>query len=138
VGESKYRMPKTILVVEDDNNIAELLLAFISGEDNQVILAADGIEGLHLAHSTSPALILCDRNMPGMNGDELMRALRCDPATAKIPTVLMSGEPVANLDGIRADAFLPKPFALDMVIEVVRRFTTEHENAACSHERIAA
>ena len=131
-------MPKTILIVEDDENLAELLSAFIDGEDYQTVRAADGIEGLRLSHCISPALVLCDKNMPGISGDELLRALRSDPASGRIPLVLMSGEPVENLDEIGADAFLPKPFTFDTVIEMVRRFTTEQEHATTSREAIAA
>lgn len=112
-------MPK-ILVVDDEPDIAELLQTVLEEEGHQVIVAGNGREGLTRVMEGRPDLILCDVMMPLMDGVGLCRAVQADPATRDIPLVFMSaGRKPVNADGCRYEAFIPKPFELTVVIEVV-------------------
>jgi CheY-like chemotaxis protein len=126
------RNPKTVLVVDDASDLSELIAAILDGPDYQTVHAADGDEGVRLARTIRPALVLCDMSMPGLSGTEVLRMLRADPATAHVPLVLMTGHALTNLQGIDADGFLPKPFSPDDVLRVVHAFTASREIAVAS------
>lgn len=70
--------------------------------------AADGRQALLLAQAISPALVISDVVMPGLDGNAICSALKADPATASIPVLLVSGE--TREAQPCADAFLAKPF----------------------------
>jgi len=101
-----------ILVVDDDRATTTFLVTVLEDAGYRT-LAATGEEALRLARVQAPALVLLDRRMPGLDGPELARRLRADPATAATPLVLMTAdarepEEVAEL----VDGWLPKPFHL--------------------------
>lgn len=81
-----------ILVVEDTPAIAYIIQAALTKEGYHVILAHDGIEGLKLALTEKPDLILSDLNMPRMDGYGLLRNLRSNTSTAGIPVVLLTSK----------------------------------------------
>lgn len=81
-----------ILVVEDTPAIAYIIQAALTKEGYHVILAHDGIEGLKLALTEKPDLILSDLNMPRMDGYGLLRNLRSNSSTAGIPVVLLTSK----------------------------------------------
>ena len=81
-----------VLVVEDTPAIAYVVQAALAKEGYHVILAGDGIEGLKLALTEHPDLILSDLNMPRMDGYGLLRNLRMNAATADIPVVLLTSK----------------------------------------------
>lgn len=110
----------TVLVIDDDVILAELLAAIVEGAGFQAVLAADGAEGLRLARSAGPALVLCDMSMPGVSGAEVIRSLRNDPSTSHLRLVLMSGHAAPDLRAIGADKFLAKPFFPEEVVSLLR------------------
>ncbi|MFA5131686.1 MAG: response regulator [Patescibacteria group bacterium] len=69
-------MPKKILIVEDDLSLAKALRVSLEGEKFEVIEAHDGLEGLAAAEKNLPNLILCDINMPKMDGLSMLSAMR--------------------------------------------------------------
>jgi two-component system cell cycle sensor histidine kinase/response regulator CckA len=77
----------TILVVDDRPENREYLVALLSHANYRVLEAADGVEALDTARSEHPDLIVADILMPSLNGFELVRQLREDPAIAKIPVI---------------------------------------------------
>lgn len=104
-----------ILVIEDDPDIQQLIhlsLEFTGGY--QVALASNGPEGLEKAAGENPDLILLDAMMPGMDGFEVCRRLKADPATAAIPVVFLTAKAQASEieEGLRlgASGYLTKPF----------------------------
>jgi CheY-like chemotaxis protein len=113
----------TVLVIDDDANFAELIAVIIEGVGCRAIVALDGLFGLTLAREISPALILCDFSMPGLDGADIMRALQEDPAMAHVPRVLMSGYGCPNLREIPADAFIAKPINTHSLQRLLRAFT---------------
>jgi two-component system OmpR family response regulator len=108
-------VPKKILMVEDDPDIrrvAVMALKFKGGFE--VIVAADGIEGLEKAASEKPDVILLDSMMPRMDGPETCKRLKADPALASIPVIFLTAksqkkEIEAGLE-LGAVGYLVKPF----------------------------
>jgi CheY-like chemotaxis protein len=82
---------KTILVVEDDADEARYLRALLEDHGFAVITAADGAEGLRQARAQRPDLITLDISMPRHSGVRMLRELGADPATARIPVVIITG-----------------------------------------------
>jgi CheY-like chemotaxis protein len=106
---------KTILVVEDDGALREVVRFTLEKPDISILEAADGLSGLRLARETLPDLILLDWMMPGMDGIEVVENLRQDEATALIPIVMLTA--VEDDENMRrgleagANAYLRKPFS---------------------------
>jgi DNA-binding response OmpR family regulator len=113
----------TVLVVEDDPVILRLLEVNFELEGFGVVLAHDGVEGVELARSDKPDIIVSDIMMPRMSGIELVEALKADEATASIPIILLSAK--AQTSDLKsgmdagADDYITKPFEpLDLVDRV--------------------
>lgn len=80
----------TILIVEDDRFLRKACEASLTDRGFTVITAVDGAEGLALAQSQRPAVILLDLLMPKVPGIEVLRRLKADPSTAVIPVLILS------------------------------------------------
>jgi signal transduction histidine kinase len=78
----------TILIVDDEPAVRELLMGMLASEGHQPLAAANGTEALHLARERHPDLIVTDVIMPAMDGYELVRKLRSEPGIADIPVIL--------------------------------------------------
>jgi two-component system cell cycle response regulator len=106
-------MTARILIVDDVPSNARLLDAKLSAEYYQPTIARDGFEGLAVARSWQPDLILLDVMMPGMDGFECCRKLKQHPDTLHIPVVMVTalGQPAERIAGLEAgaDDFLTKP-----------------------------
>jgi CheY-like chemotaxis protein len=111
-----------ILVVDDDVPILILMQNLLREFGFEPLTAASGIEAIDLARSRRPSLVLLDKHMPGMNGDEVIRALRDDGALAKLPILILSGSPVshAELTSLRADGAVLKPFDVMALVQQIR------------------
>jgi CheY-like chemotaxis protein len=85
------------------------------------MIASDGAQAIDAAKATPPDLMLVDRNMPGMNGDEVVRALRKDGGR-HFPILILSGEPMdrEELDRIGANGAVLKPFDVTALIDEIR------------------
>lgn len=129
-----------ILIVEDEPDIAEVLRYNLEKEGFRVEIAGRGETGLETArHAPSPDLILLDLMLPGMDGLEVMRALKRESTTARVPIVMITarGEEVDRIVGLElgADDYVSKPFSPREVVlrvkAVLRRRQPEVEGAAC-------
>jgi signal transduction histidine kinase/DNA-binding response OmpR family regulator/ligand-binding sensor domain-containing protein len=104
----------TVLVVDDHADLRRYI-AEILAPRYRVIEASDGLEALATTRRELPDLVVCDVMMPGMDGHDLVRALRADPDTGLVPIVLLSarGAPDAQIEGLArgADVYLVKPFS---------------------------
>ena len=104
----------TILVVDDEPDLVHLVSFRLEREGYRVLSASDGKTGLTLALAHVPDLVILDVMMPGMNGHDVARALRADPATEAIPIVMLSAKGQAGevAEGLQsgARAYLVKPF----------------------------
>ncbi|MBN2005146.1 MAG: response regulator [Anaerolineae bacterium] len=111
-----------ILVVDDEANIRNLLQQELSEAGYQVIQAADGIEGLRIARSERPDLIIMDLMMPGISGFDAISALRSDELTAHIPVLILSVlEDRERGYRLGADAYLTKPINAIEVLATVEK-----------------
>ena len=115
----------TVLVIDDDHDLAELIACALAREKIRPVIAVNGIAGLQHAQLLLPSLILCDARMREIDGLQVIESLRSDPATAHIPIVLMSGNDAACFDGSGADAFLQKPFQMATMLAMVERFVAK-------------
>ncbi len=84
-------MSKTLLVVDDDKDLVEMLTTAFTGHGYQVVPAYDGQEGLEKAIELKPDLILLDIQMPKLDGDQMYMTLRSDESTKKIPIIILTG-----------------------------------------------
>ena len=126
-------MKKKILVIEDDPGIRRSLALTLKTEGHDVLEAADGRAGLALAGEELPALIICDVNMPGMDGYEVVAAVRKIPALTSTPFVFLTarGERSEIRRGMNlgADDYLTKPFTREELIESVRVRLKKHDES---------
>lgn len=115
---------KTVLVIDDDRPILEIYAMALAEQGYRVVTAASGAEGLELARRHLPDLILCDINMPGMDGRAVLQAVRSDPDLGARQFVFMTGNtsdvtPRRGME-LGADDFLVKPFSLQDLTRSVR------------------
>jgi two-component system alkaline phosphatase synthesis response regulator PhoP len=113
-----------VLVVEDEEDIAELVQYNLNKERYEVLVASSGEAGLDMARRERPDLILLDIMLPGMDGLEVCRALHADPETAQIPIVMVTakGEEADIVTGLElgADDYVTKPFSPKVLIARLR------------------
>ena len=114
---------KTILVVEDEYAIADMLSAVLEEAGYHVVLAGNGREGLACLASEHTDLVLCDVMMPILDGREMVRMMKSDPALKSIPVVMMSAADhlMDTTNGLSA-GFLSKPFDLELLLNTITRF----------------
>jgi DNA-binding response OmpR family regulator len=111
-----------ILVVDDDAPILLLMRNLLREFGFDPVAAGSGEQAIAEAHKRTPDLILLDRNMPGMSGDEVLRELRSHDGLAAVPVLILSGEPIAP-DEIRrlgATGAVLKPFDLPALVATIR------------------
>jgi DNA-binding response OmpR family regulator len=123
ITRSGIRKRQTILIVDDEPNLRNLVHATIDSPVYQVIEARDGEEAWTLIKERKPALVLLDLKMPGRSGLEVLTAIRADPELRGIQVmVLTSSDRQSDIDkGILAgaDYYLTKPFSpADLVARV--------------------
>ena len=110
-------MAQTVLIVEDDRNIAELLQMYLLKEKYKVALAFDGAQGLEKFRTVKPDLVLLDVMMPVMDGWAVCKAIRADSQT---PIIMLTakGETGDKVSGLRAgaDDYITKPFEMREVL----------------------
>jgi len=112
-----------ILVVEDNKDVVLYLLTFLKKEYD-VLVAADGQEGLHKAIESVPDLILSDIMMPVMDGIDLLKSVKNDLRTSHIPVVMLTAKADigSRLEGLErgADAYIAKPFIKEELLVQLR------------------
>jgi diguanylate cyclase (GGDEF)-like protein len=106
----------TVLVIDDSMDVHRLLRARLRHEEIELMSAEDGKSGIQTAKTSLPAMILLDLDMPDMDGFEVLRCLKNDPATLHIPVIVLSGlqsaqDKVMAFD-LGAIDYITKPFNL--------------------------
>ena len=123
-GQNMTRRPPgrapTVLVVDDQPPIVELLRDLLEDEGLVVLTAPDGLAALAVATATPPDLILTDLMMPRLDGRALRARLQEQPRTAQIPVLLMSAAGQAR-PGDGFAAFIVKPFSVDVLLAAIHR-----------------
>lgn len=111
---------KTILLVEDDVNIGEVLVQAIAQETPyMVLLVSDGFEALNMARGIKPHLMILDYQLPRMNGIELYDHLHTMPALADVPAIMMSARLPEKELGKRNILGMNKPIDLDEFLQAI-------------------
>jgi two-component system alkaline phosphatase synthesis response regulator PhoP len=115
----------TVLVVDDEEDIRELVALNLGREGFKVIGADSGEQALRQARSGPPDLIVLDLMLPGMDGLEVCRRIKADPKTRQIPVVMLTAKSeeadiVAGLE-LGADDYITKPFSGRVLVARVRR-----------------
>ena len=125
-------MSRSILIVEDDKNIADLLRLYLEKEGMTCHVAGDGLEGLEKFHAVQPDLVMLDIMLPSMDGWSVCRKIR---ETSKVPIIMLTakGELEDKVSGLEmgADDYITKPFETKEVLArihaVLRRFGEEEQ-----------
>jgi CheY-like chemotaxis protein len=112
---------QTVLVVDDEFGIGEVLEAILTDEGYRVVTAMNGRHAIERLAGHRVDLVLSDLMMPVMDGAGLLVALRADSRYANIPFILMCSLPEKHIaDRIQGyTAFVQKPFTVDQVLEIV-------------------
>jgi CheY-like chemotaxis protein len=118
----------TVLIVDDEYGIAELLEAVLADEGHRVLTASNGKNGLSVLETEKPDLIFLDYMMPVMDGATMLSHMSKDASLREIPVVLMSSIPEDTVaERCRGySLFLRKPFDIFHVIGVVRQLSGIH------------
>ena len=110
-------MARSVLIIEDDHNIADLLRLYLEKDGYEVRIAADGLKGMEAFRKEKPDLILLDVMLPGMDGWAVCRAIRAEDKTPIIMLTAKS-ETEDKVFGLKqgADDYITKPFEMKEVL----------------------
>ncbi len=137
-GSNPINDMQTILVIEDEEDIADLVAFNLRRNDYQVELAHDGLKGLAAARSLLPDLIILDLMMPGLDGISLFKELKRDAATRKIPVMMLTarGQTEDRIHGLEvgADDYMTKPFSPKELMLRVKNLLKRSVGAASGSE----
>jgi adenylate cyclase len=126
-------VPNRVLVVEDDAGVRGLLQTILEDEGFEIVLAADGEEGLRLARTVDPAVVLIDVMMPGLGGPEVIRRLRRPDGTLPFAVLVLTGA-VENVEPLRyelgSDSILEKPFDIIKLADRVKELASSVEHGS--------
>lgn len=113
-----HQRTPTVLVIDDEDYVADMLASALEIEGYTVHLAYNGRDGLALAQTLRVDLVIIDIMMPYMNGITLVHELRTLDHTLDVPIILISAgaRPRQQMPGV---AFLPKPFDLDKILDLI-------------------
>lgn len=118
-------MTATVLIIDDEIHIRRLIAQMLELAGYQVLEAAGGAEALRLIEETTPDVITCDIFMPGMSGFEVLEALKSQPASAKIPVIMLTAlgqdKDTARAMELGAADYVTKPFGTTRLAETIQR-----------------
>lgn len=105
---------RTILLIEDDELIAGLVRLMVERLGHELVWAPDGEAGKQMLETGAADIVILDILLPYLNGFEVLKSLRANPSTAKLPVLVLTGKTAqADIDRVveaGADDFLAKPF----------------------------
>jgi CheY-like chemotaxis protein len=115
-----------ILTIDDQNDIRRLIRMTLEFDGHDTIEATSAVNGIELARSKKPDLILLDVLMPDMDGIEVCRLLKSDPITKKIPVIMLSGSDNVNIiescTNNGAALYVKKPFNPIELLNLIQKF----------------
>jgi PAS domain S-box-containing protein len=117
----------TVLVIDDDSTVHDLMQRFLHREGLRMATATSGEEGLRLARALRPAAITLDVMMPGMDGWAILTALKADPLLADIPVIMLTIVDDKNLGyALGAADYLTKPVDWDRLAAILQKYRCAH------------
>lgn len=119
-------MSKKIVIVDDSRTARQQVIAALGNSGYEMIEAVDGHDALaKIAQNLDAALVICDVNMPTMNGLEMLRELRASVPTAQMPVIMLTTEAQPELlhqaKAAGARGWVVKPFKPDLLLAAVRK-----------------
>lgn len=134
-------MPKKILVVDDDRAILKMVKQYMTANGMTVIMTDNGSEALLLIKDSRPDIVLCDSQMPGLDGQALCRAIKRAGDTESIPVVIMSGERMGDRDVVSgleqgADDYILKPFSMSVLLARLKAVLRRYEGSSSPGEAV--
>jgi two-component system, cell cycle response regulator len=122
-----------VLLVDDDPLILEVLSTILDLEEFDVVTASNGRKALAAVDASRPDVVVCDVMMPEVDGLEVCRRLKSDPATVDLPVILLTARdrPEDRQAGEDAgcDAYLTKPFSPLQLIDIIRDVRVNQRDA---------
>jgi len=116
-------MAYKILVVDDEPPIVRLMEFILARQGHQMLVAVNGEEALEKVRSQNPDLVLLDIMMPRIDGYEVARTLRADPATQDLPIIMLSAkaqeEDIQKGIDVGVNEYITKPFSPEQLVHVV-------------------
>jgi two-component system, chemotaxis family, chemotaxis protein CheY len=116
---------KNVLVVDDSLTVRQQVSQALVRGGYKVIEAGDGVDGLRALESQTISLVICDVNMPRMNGLEMLEQVRARPAIAGVPVVMLTseGQPalIERAKKAGAKGWIVKPFKADLLLAAVTK-----------------
>ncbi len=119
-----------ILIIEDERLILESIAEYLQQEGYECMQASNGEDGIQIANHETPDLVVCDINMDGINGYEVLRNLRTNPQTSTIPFIFLSA--LTDKSDLRkgmilgADDYITKPFQPEDLLKSVKTRLEKH------------
>jgi DNA-binding response OmpR family regulator len=123
------KMKKTVLLVDDEEEMTRLLKIELEQEGYEIFVAHDGLEGFQRIRECSPDVIILDIMMPGMDGYEMLKILKADDATKDIPVVILTAKTqevdIQKGNALGATLYITKPFDSDELISRINAVIEE-------------
>ena len=114
-----------ILIVDDDRSVHMTLTPVLAGAGFEIHSAYSGEEGLRMARSFQPRIVILDVIMPKMDGFEVLKRLKANARTAAIPVIMLTAKPetssILKAQGMKATDYVVKPFDADNFLRVIQR-----------------
>ncbi len=115
-----------VLVVEDDVETSDNIKARLAKEGFDVLVCYDGLRALEIVRRRKPDVLVLDVMVPGLPGHHLCRLLKYDERFQQLPIVVVTGRTETDYNALAekagANAFLAKPFSMDELVGLIRRF----------------
>jgi CheY-like chemotaxis protein len=120
---------RTVLVVEDEFGVADVIVSALEDEGYRVIVAANGRQGMERLRECTPTLIIMDFMMPIMDGAAMAQAVRADATFKAVPIIMTSAVAEAAVRQRCAEyqAFLRKPFRIQELLDRVEQLIGKNE-----------
>lgn len=134
-------MPQTILVIEDEEDVTDLIRYHLRKAGFRILIAKDGAEGLEIAASQHPDAIILDLMLPRLNGLEVAKRLRAGESSRATPLLILSakGEAESRIKGLEqgADDYLPKPFSPRELVLRIQALLRRSASPSASESSVA-
>src|SRR4051794_10323478 len=138
VSRTNVNSKKTVLVVDDEKDIVDLITYNLRRNGYDVLAAFDGNQAVEIAQQKTPDLILLDLMLPGVDGTEVARRLKADSRTATIPLIMLTakGEETDVVVGLTlgADDYVTKPFSMKILLARLNPVLRRSEQVATAGE----
>lgn len=126
-------MPNHVLVIDDEERLRQAMTMRLSAAGFEVRTAPDGPSGIEAARADAPSVLVLDLRMPGMDGFEVLRRIKADPATASIAVLVLSAHAQSatrrQVLAHGASRFLSKPYELSDLIAALNHCRSQEATA---------